>query len=455
MAQRRPTNPRTVQQTPGKRRSRRRLKPWIPFAGIGLLVVIIAVIVIILVSGKGKSGEKPEPGTTPAPGETTESTAPDETTTIGEPEIISSITVGSTGDILIHPSVLAAFDYGDHHDFNGAFTYVAPYYSKLDLMVVNLEVPLVDPDDGYEYSSNPFGSPDAVAEALKNAGADVCLTANNHTYDMGSYGLHRTQRVLKEYGLDYTGTRQDESDSFILVEDVKGIKLGMICYTYETGGKSLNYIPIDYEDEEMVNTFDYENLDAFYSDARRQLAQMDELGCDLKIFYLHWGEEYEDYPRDYQTEIAQALCDMGVDVIIGGHPHVVQMFDVLKSDNGHQMLCLYSMGNELSNQRRDIMNEDDYRGYTEDGIIFILNIDKYNTGDVIISGIDAIPTWVQRDDSFEIIPLDPNKDPAEWANDEYYYGVESYNRTMGRLGDAFFDFRAEHGQADIPRELEY
>ena len=272
---------------------------------------------------------------------------------------------------------------------------------------------------------------------------------------MGSYGMHRTQRVLDEYGLDYTGTIQDESGSFILVEDVKGIKLGMICYTYETGGKSLNYIPIDYEDENLINTFDYENLDVFYDDVKAQLAQMDSLGCDLNIFYLHWGEEYQDYPNDVQTEIAQHLCDLGVDVIVGGHPHVIQQFDVLESSNGHQMLCLYSMGNELSNQRRDIMNEDDYRGYTEDGIIFILNIDKYNTGETIISGVDAIPTWVQRDDSFEIMPLDPNASPSEWPVADEYYGVESYNRTMGRLGDAFFDFRSECSQPAYTRELEY
>jgi len=453
-----------------EKRSHRRLKPWVPYAGIGLICAIIALVIIIIVSGTSRSSDPGKnsdsnAGQTQSASQASDRTHPsddtnqDETTSPVIPEVVTSITVGSTGDILIHPSVLAAFDMGDGHDFNGAFTYVAPYYSGLDLMIANLEVPLVDPEDGYAYSSNPFASPDAVAEALKNAGVDVCLTANNHTYDMGSYGLTRTQRVLSDLGINYTGTRLDPADSYILTQDVSGIRLGMICYTYETGGgadypKSLNYIPIDEENAQLVNTFDYSDLETFYSDVSRQLAQMDNMGCALKIFYLHWGDEYQDHPNDYQTEIAQKLCDLGVDVIIGGHPHVVQEFDVLESPGGHRMLCLYSMGNELSNQRRDYMNEDDFRGYTEDGVIFILNIDKYNTGDVKISGVDVIPTWVQRDDSFEIIPLDPDKDSWDWPVSDHYYGVESYNRTIGRLGEAFTAYRAGQGQPDIPTELE-
>lgn len=455
-----------------RKRRRRRLKPFVIPMFAGILVAIIALVVILAVScshradAEGSSRNPANAATdtatnpsTDAAGENGSESSSDEAAIV-EPEVISQITVGSTGDILIHPMVLNAFDTGDGHNFTGAFTSIAPYYSDLDLMVANLEVPLVDPADGYAYSANPFASPDAVAEALKWAGVDVCLTANNHTYDMGSYGMHRTQDVLSSLGLEYTGTKQSPSDSYILAKEVGGVKLGMICYTYETGGgdwysKSLNYIPISDDDTEMVNTFNYNDLDTFYADAEKQLKEMEAAGCDLSIFYLHWGEEYQDEPNDLQTEIARHLCDLGVDVIVGGHPHVVQKFDVLKSANGHEMLCLYSMGNELSNQRREYMNEDDYRGYTEDGVVFILTIDKYNTGETKISAIDVLPTWVEREDSFEIIPLDYKTDVASWPGYDTALQVESYNRTIGRLGDAYIAFRKDHGQPDIPLELSY
>lgn len=448
-----------------KRRRRRRLKPFVKYVLLGLAVAVIALIVILCIP-KGKSSTDPSGGGKKGSASGQETVIPSEgesdteqTTEIPPEEVrlVSSVTIGSTGDILIHPTVLNVFDMGDHHDFSGAFSYISSYYEQVDLMIANLEVTLVDPNDGYGYSSNPFASPENVAVTLKNAGVDICTTANNHTYDTGSYGLHHTQDVLDKCGLEYFGTRRSTSKPFILTKTVNDIKLGMINYTYETGPgsyyeKSLNFIPLDEDDTELVNTFNYDDLDAFYADAKEQLKAMDELGCEVKMFFMHWGEEYQDYPNGIQTEMAQKLCDLGVDVIIGGHPHVVQEFDVLESADGHQTICLYSMGNELSNQRRQYMNEDDYRGYTEDGIIFIVKIDKYNNGDVKIGGVDAVPTWVQDDYTFRIVPLDPAMAPDSWATDNVWDAQESYNRTMGRLGETFIEYRRSLGQADIPAE---
>ena len=468
MTQRKPKsikNAAPVQPAGKKKRGRRRIRPWVKFAGIGLAAVAVIAVIIIIVSGSpskapADSGSNAE--TLAEAGVSTQETERAETEetqteTYLEPEVVSTITFGSTGDILIHPSVLNAFDMGSYHDFSGAFKYVAPYYSGLDIMVANLEVTLVDPEDGYGYSANPFLSPESVASALKNAGVDICLTANNHTYDSGHYGLINTLDVLEETGLEYTGTRKSEDRSFILTEEAGGIKLGMICYTYETGGgewyqKSLNYIPVEDEDVNRINTFDYDDLETLYDDAAKQVKAMEDEGCGLKIFYMHWGEEYQDEPNGLQEEIAQRLSDLGVDVIIGGHPHVVQKFDVIKGSGGNETLCLYSMGNELSNQRREFMNEDDYRGYTEDGVVFILTIDKYNTGDVKIRALDILPTWVEREDSFVIIPLDPVLSPDSWPVSDTYAGIESYNRTMGRLGEAYFSFREAHGQEKIAAE---
>ena len=361
-----------------------------------------------------------------------------------QPKVISSATIGSTGDILIHIPVLDAFrtEYG--YDFTDAFMYIAPYYQDVDLMVANLEVPLVDPADGYDYSSNPFASPDAIAEALKDAGVDICLTANNHSYDMGHYGLIRTQKVLDRLGLEHIGTRQSEEEPFVLVKDVNGIRLGMTCYTYDTGDysndlKSLNFNLLEEEDAPLVNSFNYSNLEDFYENAAEQIRTLDQMGCEVKIFYLHWGEEYMDEPDADQEAIAQALCEMGVDIIIGGHPHVIQKLDILESRSGHKTICLYSMGNELSNQRKELMDEDDYRGYTEDGILFTVTIEKFNNGKVKIRNVNILPTWVQKGESYRIIPLDDSIASEEWPTFDEEAAVASYNRTMGRLGETYIE----------------
>ena len=355
-----------------------------------------------------------------------------------EPVCVSSATLGATGDILLHMAVLEAFSVGEGFDFSPAFTEVAPYYQSVDLMAANLEVPLVDPADGYAYSGNPFASPDAIAAALKNAGVDICLTANNHTYDAGHYGLIRTQQVLEGLGLGRVGTRKSEDESFLTVRDVNGIRIGMACWTYETGAdewceKTLNGIGIPEADARLINSFCFERLEEFYGDAEETLRLMAGQGCEATVFFIHWGDEYEDLPNALQQEIAHRLSALGVDVIIGGHPHVVQKYEVIENADGHRTAVLYSLGNELSNQRKEYMSGDGFRGYTEDGVIFIVRFDKYDNGEVRLGDTFAIPTWVEQAGIFRIVPLDPAKSPEEWPAYNKALAMESYQRTTSRL----------------------
>ena len=95
-------------------------------------------------------------------------------------------------------------------------------------------------------------------------------------------------------------------------------------------------------------------------------------GTDLQIVYLHWGDKYSRSENSFQSELAQKLCDAGVDVIIGSHPHVVQPVKTIKSTDGkNQTVVAYSLGNFLSNQTRDKFNQ-----YTEDGLMVNIDISK-------------------------------------------------------------------------------
>ena len=413
-----------------KRRRRGGFKPGILL--LILIVLIAAVTVFLVTRPKEEAPEEVRPR-------------------LASPAIASSVTVGSTGDILIHsPIYEAAATGGGNYDFSRDFALVAPYYSAPDIMVANLEVTCAGEEN--EYKSYPlFNCPDNIVTTLANAGVDICLTANNHANDSGTYGIKRTLDVIKENGMEYTGTRQSTDEHYIITKMVNGIKLGFVCYTYDTREstgwtKSLNGLPLTDGGEDLVNSFCYSDLDELYNAVQSDLDQMDMLGVEANIFYIHWGDEYQDDPNEDQQAIAQRLCDMGVDVIVGGHPHVIERYETLTSSNGHEMLCLYSMGNEISNQRANLMDEDGNRGYTEDGLIFNVTFSKFNNGKVKITGLDIIPTWVDLTDDgqgrvYSIVPLDNEKDPSSWGASSEGAAIDSYNRTMGRISGEYNRFR--------------
>ena len=370
------------------------------------------------------------------------------------PKVVRTATLGSTGDIILHLPILYAHETEDDYDFTYVFSNVADIYGQTDLMVANLEVTLGGPESG-EYRGYPgFNSPDAIVPALKNAGVDICLTANNHSNDTGYYGMMRTLDVLDSYGVEHLGSRESTDEHYLMTKNINGIRLGMLCYTYDTreytdGEKSLNFNYLSDEAVGKIATFNYEYLDEFYAEVQQQLDYMDMLNVDAKIIYMHWGTEYMDEPDYYQTEIAQRLCDMGFDVIIGSHPHVIQMFDTLTAADGHETICLYSMGNQLSNQRKEEMDPEEPRGYTEDGLVIQVTFEKFNNGNVKVGAVDIVPTWVELDgNGYQIIALDET-DPWSWGAGDTYSAIDSYNRTLGRLGSAYTSYRARKGQSEV------
>jgi predicted transcriptional regulator YdeE len=131
---------------------------------------------------------------------------------------------------------------------------------------------------------------------------------------------------------------------------------------------SLNGIPLNATDKNLVNVFLKNDVAGFSADLAENIADMKADGAEAIVLYIHRGNEYQLKPNSYQTTIAQKMCDLGVDVIVGGHPHVIQPIDILTSSvSGKKTVCAYSVGNELSNQRIAYM--DMKTGHTEDGMV--------------------------------------------------------------------------------------
>lgn len=319
-----------------------------------------------------------------------------------EPYVVSTATVLNTGDILIHSPLLTATKESDGYDFSPLYREVSTYFNKADLTVANLEVTLGGTESGSYKGYPAFNTPDDLIDDIKAAGVDMLLTSNNHCYDTGLFGLKRTARVLKEKNMPFIGTRESLEHSLYTVKDVNGIKIGMACYTYEnvyqgSGKKSINGRIVSSDAAPLLASFCYEHLDEFYDEAQSVINDMKNNGAEAIVFYMHWGNEYQLKQNNWQQQIAQKLCDMGVDVIVGGHPHVIQPIELLTSSDGQRKtVCLYSMGNSVSNQRLSLLYTDCPTGHTEDGMLFYYTFDKYNNGAVKLSGVDIIPAWVDK-----------------------------------------------------------
>ena len=418
-----------------------------------VLVAIVAVVLIVRSLGKGKPDDAP---TTPP---TTEATQP--------LEPVASATVGVQGDLLMHKPVITACTTEDGgYDFASIFRYVAEYTASYDYSVANLETTLGG--DNYPYQGYPdFNCPDEIVGAAKDAGIDMLLTANNHCSDTTTEGVLRTVNRVREMGLTPLGTQLSDEEPKYAVVDVNGIKVGMAAYTYATsevnGRPSLNYEP-EVAQVGLVNYFVETNLDAFYSEVQSLLSQMQEDGAEATMLYIHWGTEYSLQADSSQRMIAQKLCDMGVDVIVGGHPHVVEPMELLtsSSDSRHKTAVIYSLGNAVSNQRRDLMTLN--TGHTEDGAVFTVTFEKYSDGAVYLQSVDALPTWVNmRTDGakqYNILPLDEDNQD-QWAelfnlNDAMLSSAKkSMERTDSIVGAGMEKCRTYLEQQKADREAYY
>ena len=398
---------------------------------IKILLIIIALlaaadITVISLCFKTPGGTKPEkkPSTSQSAPTVEDTEAPTE----AAPELLSTATVLSTGDILMHISVINSGKQEDgSYNYDSIFRYVKSYTQAADFSVANLETTLCGTDNGYSYSGNPrFNCPDAIVDSLKDAGFDLLLTANNHAADTDLVGYKRTLNTVRDKGLDTLGTYLSADERKWTIEEVNGIKIGMVCYTYSEGFSQRGYPVLNYHEvaeNGILNYFTYDKLPEFYTQLQGYLDEMKAAGAETTMVYLHWGDEYKwktgEGPNTNQTAMAQKLCDMGVDVIVGGHPHVVQPVDLLTSsvDAEHKTVVLYSMGNAVSNQRIKEM-ESEPTGHTEDGVLFCVTFSKYSDGSVYVDSAELIPTWVNMHSNsgtkeYNILPLEEST-ASQW-----------------------------------------
>lgn len=355
-------------------------------------------------------------------------------------------TLLSTGDYLIHKEIFTNVQKSDGTwDFDSVFNYVRDEIKAADFAVCDFEFSIID---GTDYSFYPlFRLPASTADAVKKAGFDLCITANNHIGDDREEGVYRTIKTLNKAGLKTTGAVLKPEDKHYQVVEVNGIKIGMVNYTFGTvdgnGLKALNgNAPLDADCSACVNVFQNEKLDDLYAELQDCYDGMIADGAETCIAYMHWGNEYQLTASPVQEAVAQKLCDMGFSTIIGGHPHVIEPSAVITSENGNRAFCIYSTGNMVSNQRREYIPE--ANGYTEDAIFVYTTFERDNDGNVTLSKVDYTPVWMNKYaangvQNYRLIPLSDLSKPSEYglSGNALANAKASKDRTDGLVAEGF------------------
>ena len=281
---------------------------------IPIILIFIIYFIFILLKPKEEIKEKDEP-----------------INIIEEEPKDKRLSLIAVGDVLIHESVyLDAYNpTTNSYDFSHMFKEIEPIVNKYDLKFCNQESTI-----GGNYlgiSGYPsFNSPDEIGDELVRLGFNLISLANNHAMDRGEDAVLYSNSYWKNKNVITSGSYSNyEEMKKINIYEKNGIKYAFLAYTTSLNG----YLTKEY----LVNMYSAEKV-------KKDIEQIKE-NVDLIIVSMHWGEEYKNYPNIEQQEIASYLSSLGVNLIIGHHPHVVQPITYI-----NDTLVIYSLGNFISNQ---------------------------------------------------------------------------------------------------------
>ncbi|GGG15668.1 CapA family protein [Paenibacillus abyssi] len=246
----------------------------------------------------------------------------------------SRVLLAFVGDILLASSVESLMEkHGYEYPYEKALSYLA----DADLTAGNLENPITErgtpaPDKSYIFKGSPKNLP-----AFKDAGFDVVSLANNHTLDQGVEGLLDTMGHLDEAGIPHVGAGNDDVEAFTpVILESKGVRVAYLGLS--------RVVPVVEWKAEKYRAGVAETYDTTRAVEAIKKAS-DE--ADIVVVMVHWGQELNDYPLDYQKSFAREYIDAGADLVIGSHPHVLQGFEQYKGK-----WIAYSLGNFIFNMTR-------------------------------------------------------------------------------------------------------
>ena len=348
---------------------------------------------------------------------------------------LRSCTIRTVGDFVISKEIYeCARTYSKSvgseakYDFSYMLSQISDVMGNADWTVANVDGSMGD-HYKYGYSDYPqFNTPSDLCLALKGAGVDMLTMANNHMLDGWFDGLKYALDNVDQKGLKHIGASrtQEERNTPDIIE-INGIKVGFLNYT-----ESLNNFENYGVDQKAL---DFGCHWVKNADAAKDVRTLKAAGAEVIVCYMHWGTEYDSNPDANERKYANDLVKAGVDIIVGGHPHVVQKAEWLSGTNQfgemQKTFCVYSLGNYLSDHYK-------VKG-TEGGIIFEFTIREKQNGGFEIVNPCYIPTYVwqngTKDKNFVVVNaaahVAAGTRPSGMDNDSYNKMVASYNYQVG------------------------
>jgi poly-gamma-glutamate synthesis protein (capsule biosynthesis protein) len=297
------------------------------------------------------------------------------TSNVSSKEVIKGkkvIHVVAMGDMLAHDTIIANAKTSDGYDFSQYFASIRSSYSSADLIFCNQEG--LSSGESYGISGYPtFNAPTQFAAGLQSgAGCNFINLANNHMGDKGAAAISSTLDVwanLKPLAVSGANKNADDQNK-VSYATINGIKIGFLAFADFSNNSSIpSYCVNNYHDEELV----------------RKLVDEARKNSDVVMVSMHWGiEDSNEVSGDQQAQTS-LLSSLGVDLIIGTGPHVLQKVQTINRTDGGKTVVWYSLGNMLSSQLKiqELI-----------GGIALFDITKDINGKVSVSGLSFIPTYM-------------------------------------------------------------
>lgn len=332
-----------------------------------------------------------------------------------------TVKIAFIGDVMQHKTqIKRALEKGkdpilqSSYNYSSTFKYLHEKINRADIAVANMEFPVGD----YPFGDYPaFKAPVAIVQEARNCGIDLFLLANNHINDYGEKGLMKTLHIYDTLGVQYTGvykSAKEYRESSPVIINKKGIGIAFINFCYGLNNKT--------KGKAFVSIMDSTTI-------KEEIMQARKKGADIIVATPHWGIEYKLFPSAEQKNWAEFLFKNGVDIIVGTHPHVPQIWEIRKNRNrlgATEKIVFYSLGNFISNQSTPDI--------TQLGLLAEIPVIKNSiTGEIFIGMPEHTFLWCFKagevEDNFTVVPVKTIIDKKNLVKDKSQYErmIKAYN----------------------------
>lgn len=329
--------------------------------------------------------ETPVPSVTPVP-----TAVPTPVPTEAPKSETVTITISAAGDCSLgnHQEQEYNCSFNQAYDKEGGAEYflrnVKDIFAADDMTIVNLEGVLTTSNAQQEGRTYNIKGDPSYAKILTEGSVEAVSMGNNHRLDFGVSGTKDTEDALEAEGILYA------YDTNVTVYETKGIRIGLL---------SVNEVAWGFGTETLV---------------KEAIAKLQEEDVDLIVAACHWGIEKDYYPEAYQLELGHKCIDMGADLVLGHHPHVLQG---IEEYNGK--LIVHSLGNFSFGANRNPADKDT--------MIFqqtFTFVDGVKQEDMEAKVIPCTVSSISHRNNFQPTPLEE----------------EEADRVIGRLNELSADF---------------